>query len=112
MVTHQPSSAKRNRFLRVSARFTVKFTDARRKSETKQFWEVEKSRGNAIASAEVRGPWGARRVVCELPPTPKNGQRSGNYGNYTVTAFYKGGWYFSRGGTDNVPGGPITVRVD
>lgn len=92
--------------------FTVKWADAKRQSETMQFWEVVKPRGNAIASAEVSGPWGARRVITELPPVPKNGHRMGNFGNYAVTAFYKGGWYFSRGGTDKVPGGPLTVRVE
>ncbi len=91
---------------------TVKFTDAQKKSETLEFWAVEKPRGNAIASAEVVGQWGTRRIVCELPATAKNGHRVGNFGNYLVQAFYKGGWYFSRGGTDKLPGGPITVRVE
>jgi hypothetical protein len=95
-----------------TAGYTVKFTDAKRQSEVKQFWEVEKTRSGTIASAEVIGPWGARRVITDMPPTPKNGHRIGNFGNYAVTAFYKGGWYFSRGGTDKVPGGPLAVRVE
>ena len=111
--SHQiPATAFAEDIRKQTAGCTVKFTDAKRQSELKQFWEVEKPRGNAIASSEVIGPWGARRVIVELPPTPKNGHRIGNYGNYAVTAFYKGGWYFSRGGTDKVPGGPITVRVE
>ena len=92
--------------------FTVKFTDAKRQSDLKQFWEVEKTRSGVVAAAEVTGPWGSRRVITEMPPTPKNGHRIGNFGNYLVSAFYKGGWYFSRGGTDKLPGGPITVRVE
>ena len=91
---------------------TVKFTDAKRQSDVKQFWEVEKTRPGAVASAEVIGPWGTRRVITEMPATPTNGHRIGNFGNYLVSAFYKGGWYFSRGGTDKVPGGPITVRIE
>ncbi|MEO6738787.1 MAG: hypothetical protein ABIP20_00950 [Chthoniobacteraceae bacterium] len=91
---------------------TVRFTDAKRQSQTMQFWEVVPTRPGTIASAEVSGPWGSRRVITELPATPKNGHRIGNFGNYAVTAFYKGGWYFSRGGTDKVPGGPLTVRVE
>jgi hypothetical protein len=92
--------------------YTVKFTDAKRQTETMQFSEVIKSRSNSIASGEVSGPWGSRRVIVEMPPTPKNARRIGNYGNYTVAPLYKGGWYFSRGGTDKVDGGPLTVRVE
>jgi hypothetical protein len=111
--THQiPPTAFAEEIRKLTEGFTVKFTDARRQSDVKQFWEVEKTRPGVVASAEVTGPWATRRVICELPPTPKNGRRAGNYGNYAMTPFYKGGWYFSRGGTDKVPGGPITVRVE
>lgn len=92
--------------------YTMKFTDAKRQSDVKQFWEVEKTRSGTVASAEVKGPWGSRRVITEMPGTPKNAHRIGNFGNYLNSAFYKGGWYFSRGATDKVPGGPITVRVE
>ncbi len=91
---------------------TMKFIDAKRQSDLKQFWEIEKTRSGTVAAAEVTGPWGARRVITEMPGTPKNAHRIGNFGNYLNTAFYKGGWYFSRGATDKVPGGPITVRVE
>lgn len=111
--THQiPPTTFAEEIRKQTEGFTVKFTDAKRQSDVKQFWEVEKTRSGVVASAEVTGPWAARRVICELPPTPKNGHRVGNFGNYLVTPFYKGGWYFSRGGTDKVPGGPITVRVE
>ena len=91
---------------------TVKFTDAKRQSQLMQFWEIVPTRVGVIAAADVTGPWGPRHVITEMPPTPKNGHRIGNYGNYAVTAFYKGGWYLSRGGTDKVPAGPLTVRVE
>ena len=111
--SHQiPATTFAEEIRKLTEGHTVKFTDAKRQSEVKQFWEVEKTRSGIVASAEVIGPWGPRRVITEMPPTPKNGQHIGNFGNYAVTAFYKGGWYFSRGGTDKVPGGPITVRVE
>lgn len=91
---------------------TVKFTDAKKQTETLQFWEIIQSRPNAVASTEVSGPWGSRRVIVDAPPTQKNARRIGNFGNYAVTAFYRGGWYISRGGTDKVDGGPLTVRVE
>ena len=47
-----------------------------------------------------------------MPPTQKNARRIGNYGNYAATALYKGGSYFSRGGTDKVDAGPLTVKVE
>jgi hypothetical protein len=91
---------------------TVKFTDAKKKTETHQFWEVIKSRPNAIASAEVSGLWGSRRVIVEMPATQRTGRRVGNFGNYAVVPFYRGGWYFSRGESERVEGGPLTVRVE
>ena len=111
--SHQiPPTTPVDEIKRLTEGHTVKFTDAKRQSEVKQFWEVEKSRPGTIASGEVSGPWGSRRVIVEMPPTPKNGRRIGNFGNYAVSAFFKGGWYFSRGGTDKVDGGPLTVRVE
>ena len=111
--SHQiPAETVADEIRKMTAGYTVKFTDAKRQSDVKQFWEVEKNRIATVASAEVIGPWGTRRVITEMPATPKNGQRPGSFVNYTNSAFYKGGWYFSRGGTDKVPGGPITVRIE
>jgi hypothetical protein len=111
--SHQiPANTPPEEIKQLTGSHTVKFTDAKKQTETKQFWEIEKTRSNAIASAEVSGPWSARRVIVEMPATQRNARRIGNYGNYAVTAFYKGGWYFSRAATDKVEGGPLTVRVE
>ena len=111
--SHQiPVTTPEDEIKRLTAGHTIRFTDAKRQAQTMQFWELSPTRSGTVASAEVTGPWGTRRVITELPPTPKNGHRVGNFGNYSVSPFYKGGWYFSRGGTDKVPGGPITVRVE
>lgn len=112
-VSHQiPATALAEEIRKQTEGFTVKFTDAKRQSQTMQFWEVVQSRSGVIAAGEVTGPWGTRRVITEMPPTPKNGHRIGTYGNYAVSAFYKGGWYFGRVGTDKLPCGPLTIRVE
>ena len=111
--SHQiPATTPPEEVKKLTEGHTVRFTDAKRQSQLMQFWEVVPTRAGVIASAEVTGPWGPRRVIAELPATPKNGHRAGNYGNYAITAFYKGGWYFSRGGTDKLAGGPLTVHVE
>jgi hypothetical protein len=111
--THQiPKETPPEEIKQLTEGHTVKFTDAKRQSDTRQFWEVIQSRPNAVATGEVSGPWGSRRVIVDMPATARNGKRIGNYGNYTVTAFYRGGWWFSRGATDKVEGGPLTVRVE
>lgn len=111
--SHQiPAETFADEIRKLTAGYTVKFTDAKRQSDVKQFWEVEKSRITTVASAEIIGPWGTRHVITEMPATPKNAHRVGSFVNYTITAFYKGGWYFSRGGTAKAHGGPITIRVE
>jgi hypothetical protein len=111
--THQiPADTSADEIKQLTEGHTVKFTDAKRQSQTMQFWEVIKSQSNAVATGEVSGPWGSRRVIVDMPATPRNGRRIGNYGNYVVAPFYKGGWWFSRGATDKVEGGPLTVKVE
>ena len=95
-----------------TAGFTVKFTNAAKQAETMQFWEISQNRSGTVASGEVTGPWGPRRVIAEMPAVRASGARIGTFGNYAVLPFYKGGWYFSRGGTHKVPAGPLTVRVE
>ena len=107
-----PAATPPEEIKRLTEGFTVKFTDAKRHAESLQFWQAVPTRSAVIAVSEVSGQWGPRRVITEMPATPKNGNRVGNFGNYLVSAFYKGGWYFSRGCTDKVPGGPLTVRVE
>ena len=85
--------------------------DAAKQAETMQFWEIGQNRSGTVASGEVTGPWGPRRVIAEMPAVRASGPRIGTFGNYAVLPFYKGGWYFSRGGTHKVAAGPLTVRM-
>jgi hypothetical protein len=77
-----------------------------------EFWEISATISDAIATSEVMGGWGSRHVLIETPSSRASSNRLGNLGNYYSAPFYQGSWYISRGGNDNSPAGPLTVRVE
>jgi hypothetical protein len=90
----------------------LKLVDAKKQAKSLRFTEFPPTTSNSVLHAEVSGLWGTRRVLVDAPPTRKNGERVANLGNYGSQALYKGGWYFSRGSTDKLEGGPLTIRIE
>jgi hypothetical protein len=109
---HIPKETPEAEVKRLTEGHSITFLDAQRKKEAFGFWQAIQPRANAVLEAEASGQWGPRRIVVEAPPTPKNGRRIGNFGNYAVAPFHRGGWYFSRSATNKVEGGPLTVKVE
>jgi hypothetical protein len=91
---------------------TLKLVDAKKQAKSYRFTEFTPIASNVVLHAEVSGLWGARRAVVDAPPTRKNGERIANLGNYGSQMLYKGGWYFSRGSTDKLDGGTMTIRIE
>lgn len=91
---------------------SVKLIDGKKQVRSLRFTEFPQPAANSVLRGEVSGLWGPRKVIVDAPPSRKNGERVGNLGNYGSQILFKGGWYFSRGSTEKLDGGPMTVRAE
>lgn len=96
----------------LTAGCTLRLVGLKKQEKSYHFTEFPPTASNAVLRAEVSGLWGARKAVFDAPPTRKNGDRIANLGNYGSQPLYKGGWYFSRGSTDKLEGGTMTIRFE